>query len=147
MLLCRWGSNIHCVESIMKNKSGLQLLAIDDSIKSLIGQNVKKLLLSEVFWNRCEGYLLLMKPFADAITAVEGDNVDLSAVLSIFTKLQDTLKENVSKSPLLKAEEDSMLELVNKRRAFLVKKVHLAADLLNPKSIGSNLTDDEQVML
>ena len=47
----RWGSVIHCMQSIQDNKHTLQKLAIDEEAKAGLDRSVKNTLLTEVFWD------------------------------------------------------------------------------------------------
>lgn len=133
------------MESIRKNKPSLQALAINAEAKTCFDASIRKLVLSEVFWDRLEGYLHLLKPVADAITAVEGDNKNLSIVMKVFSKLQVTVANQLSSSPILKSEEAAVNDIIPNRKAFLVKNIHLAANLLDPRYKGCHLTEDETV--
>lgn len=135
------------MESLQKNKHALQALAINEDARAALDSNVKKLVLSEIFWDKCQGFINLLKPVSNAITELEGDSVNLSIVLQQFSKIEENFKENLGLSPILKTEETEVSKIIANRRTFLVKKVHLAADLLNPKSVGSHLSQDERVSI
>ena len=120
-------------------------MAIDEQIKSMIDNTIRKMLLSEVFWESCNSYLSLMKPVADAITKLEGDSITLPLVVQLFSEVEKDFNDNLEKSFVLKSEEPAARKIITQRRQFLIKKVHLAADLLNPKSAGSHLSNDERV--
>jgi hypothetical protein len=72
------------MESIHANKHALEGLAIsEEAKKASLDASTRKLILSEVFWEKLNGFLRLLKPIADAITAVEGDNKYLSIVMKV----------------------------------------------------------------
>ena len=87
----------------------------------------------------------LLKPLQDAITAAEGDLVLLSEVMKIFSDLEKAFGNNLSASPVLRSEEKDVLAVISNRKKFVVKEVHLAANLLNPLYRGCHLTADETV--
>ncbi|XP_018017591.2 uncharacterized protein LOC108674186 [Hyalella azteca] len=141
----RWGSTVNCLESLQSNKHSLQALTINAESKSSIESNTKKTILSEVFWDKVEGSLALLKPLADAIKNVEGDNVPLSIVMETFSKLENEIVKKVGKSPVLKSEEDTVRGIIKKRKEFATKKIHFAANLLDPNHRGCHLNDEEVV--
>ncbi|XP_076058651.1 uncharacterized protein LOC143035670 [Oratosquilla oratoria] len=57
----RWGSIIQCLRSVCINKYALQALPINDDAKPSLYLSIRKLLHSEVFWDRTEGILKLLK--------------------------------------------------------------------------------------
>lgn len=134
------------MESISINKHPLQALAINDEAKKAsLDQSVRNLLVSEVFWDSLEGFLKLLKPVSDTITEVEGDNKNLSLVPKVFSELQESFKKNVSLSPILKSEETRLMEIIPKRRKFLLRNIHLAANLLDPRYKGCHISGEEAV--
>ncbi|XP_066979617.1 zinc finger BED domain-containing protein 4-like isoform X2 [Macrobrachium rosenbergii] len=141
----RWGSIIHCMQSIQENKHTLQKLAIDEEAKKGLEKSAKGTLLSEVFWDKIAGYLQLLKPVATAITMTEGDDQYLSIVMKVFHDLQSSFDEQLPNSPVLQSEESFPKEVVSKRREWLVQKVHLAANLLDPRYRGCHISDEEAV--
>ncbi|XP_066947097.1 zinc finger BED domain-containing protein 4-like [Macrobrachium rosenbergii] len=125
-------------------KHTLQKLAIDEEAKKGLEKSAKDTLLSEVFWDKIAGYLQLLKPVATAITMIEGDDQYLSIVM-VFHDLQSSFDEQLPNSPVLQSEESLLKEVVSKRREWLVQKVHLAANLLDPRYRGCHISDEEAV--
>ena len=76
------------MQSIKDSKHTLQKLAIDEETKTGLDRSAKNTLLSEVFWDKISGYLLL-KPVATAITMVEGDDQFLSIVMKVFARFAE----------------------------------------------------------
>ena len=58
-------------------------MAIDESqtAKDLLDHKVKKTVLSEVFWEKLNGFLELLKPVSEGITTMEGDAGKISEVM------------------------------------------------------------------
>ena len=141
---------VHCFSSLVNNKQALKKLSICESAheNSLIDTNqLRHHLQSDIFWAQTEGYLELVKPVADAILAVEGDERSLSIAAKIFTELEQTIKNTVSSSPALKSEEKAIKEIIPRRRTFLLRKVHFAANLLDPRYRGEHLSKEEEVSI
>lgn len=136
------------MESIQKNKHALQALAIDKQAnQSCLDSTIKKLLLSEPFWDKINGFLKLLKPVADAIKSVEGDDQYLSVVMKVFHDLEKSIADNLQSSPVLKSEEEGLLAILPKRKSFIARPVHYAANLLDPRYRGIHLTADEAVSI
>lgn len=102
-------------------------------------------MLSETFWDQCEGLVKLLKPVADAITKVEGDDKHLSIVMKVFSELQQSFDDNLSSSPILKSEEATFKKIIPERKKFLVKSIHLAANLIDPRYRGCHISGEEMV--
>ena len=142
----RWGSLIFCFQSVQKNKSALQALAISEEAKEAgLEPGIKKLLLSEAFWEKLEGYINLLKPIADAITWSEGDSVPFSIVARTFYELEQQFEQGITKSPVLKKEEEAVKKIITNRKKILMSGMHYSANLLDPRYKGKHLTDDEIV--
>ncbi|XP_065642421.1 uncharacterized protein LOC136074050 [Hydra vulgaris] len=87
----RWASIIHCIKSLHNIRLALRGLAIDDEAKSL-AKPIQNLLLSEVFWDKVDRFIKLLKPIAIAIAAVEGDKLSLSIVAQTFSDLKSLFR-------------------------------------------------------
>ena len=98
-----------------------------------------------MFWSKVESFNNLLKPIADCIAVAESDTTSLSVAAKIFEELKETLKQGLSASPVLKSEEKSFMNIISERRKFLIKDVHLAANMLDPTYKGCHLTKEEAV--
>ena len=131
----------------MKNKSTLKKLSISEAAEKerLIDTNqLRHHIQSDVFWSKVEGFNKLLKPIADCIAVAESDTTSLSVAAKIFEELKETLKQGLSASPVLKSEEKSFMNIISERK-FLIKDVHLAANMLDPNYRGCHLTKEEAV--
>ncbi|XP_065668867.1 uncharacterized protein LOC136088628 [Hydra vulgaris] len=106
---------------------------------------IQNLLLSEVFWDKVDGFIKLLKPIAIAIAAVEGDKLSLSIVAKTFSDLEKSFQDNILCSPILKSEENAMMEIIAKRRKFHSRNIHLAANLVDPRYKGCHISGDEMI--
>lgn len=66
-------------------------------------------------------------------------------VCKIFQDLTVIFEESVKSAPVLKKEEEKIKNFLNQRRAFCLRQIHLAANLLDPNLRGQNLINEEQV--
>ena len=71
--------------------------------------------------------------------------MSVSIAAKIFTELEESVANAVSSSPALKSKEKAMKEIIPKRRKFLLRDVHLIANLLDPKYRGEHLKESEKV--
>lgn len=143
----RWGSIVHCLDSLDQNKQAMKILAVEEEAQEILKKHpvIKKIALDETFWDKVKGFLQLLKPIATAITSVESDKPKISQVVSVFRKLELHFEETLPQSPLSKAEEGEVKKIFAKRKDFGVCEVHRAANLLDPLARGVDLTPDEQV--
>lgn len=143
----RWGSIVHCFESIFLNKQAIQSIAIEESLKIVLKNYpvLDRNALNEDFWDLVKGFYHLLKPIADAITSIESDKPRISSVVRVFKKLEIHFEETLSKSLLSDEEKGKVKEIIAKRKSFGVCDVHKAAALLDPFLKGVDLTPEEQV--
>ena len=147
LLNYRWSSSVECLNSSLVNKQPLRRLAIeeDPSVTAAITKEHSATLLDDVFWDKVEGFHRLLSPIAITIKQVESDSPTLFLTVQHFNNIQTSARRNSVLSPLLKAEEEALIEIVQKRRTFILRTIHLAANLLDPRFRGRDLTADESV--
>lgn len=143
----RWGSLVHCFQSLLANKQVIKALAIDENIAEVVNKHssLKKHALSDIFWDRVKGYCSLLEPIASTITAIEGDKPTISQCLPLFNKMIENTLEKLTECPLTGNEEAAAKEILENRKEFAIYNVHLVSNLLDPKYQGCSLTPDEKV--
>lgn len=148
-VVTRWGSVIHCLESLRSNKQAITSLAIDEGLQDIIKKhpNFKKNALDDTFWDKVEGFISLLKPVADAITICESDKTKISLVLRIFNNIEQHFAKALPGCPLLKQEEERAIKIIADRKEFAIHKVHKICNLLDPSIRGSDLSPEEQVSI
>ena len=134
-----------CLESIQKNKQSIKSFAISD--RCVLNSTTKNSLLSDFFGDNVQGFLKLLAPIADAIKITEADSPMLSSIFEIFYNLENNINQNIVSSALTKKEEVEMKELFAKRKKFCLTKVHMAANVLDPKYQGRYLNGEQKVKL
>ena len=97
---------------------------MDDKAKYL-AKPIQSLLLSEVFWDKADGFIKLLKQ--KAIAAVEGDKISLSIMAKTFLDLEKSSQDNILCNPVLKSEENAKIKIIAERRKFYIQNIHLAA--------------------
>lgn len=143
----RWGSIVRSMQSLIDNKSCLKAMCIDERVELTVTQQTKNCILMDVFWERIETFYKLLKPLAHYLKLVQGDKLNLSIVCTIFSELEKDFKEFISLEvePALKNEELKILVMLENRRDFCLKKIHLAANILDPNTFGKDLKDGEDI--
>ena len=76
--------------------------------------SIKRILLDDVFWERVESSLKLLKPVVVAIAQIEGDNAILSNVQILLTDVREKIRTALPTSLLLQAEETAVLKYILK---------------------------------
>jgi len=138
---------VQCLNSLIVNKQPLRSLAIEDdpeTCKSLPNESASKLL-SEEFWQRVEGFKELLSPIAAAIKASEGNCSLLSTSAQFFKFIERELENFAVTRPCLAEEKKAFDAILKKRRKFCIKRLHLAANLLDPRFMGKDITPEEYV--
>ena len=125
----------------------IRAMAIDESqtAKNLLDHKVKKTVLSEVFWEKLNGFLKLLKPVSEAIITMEGNAGKISEVMKVCKNVENIFEECISPSPVSKAAEKIVKEILQKRKVFCIWNIHYAANLLDQNYKGMHLTDEEIV--
>jgi hypothetical protein len=129
-------------QSLLSSKQVIQGTAVDESTDFEKAMR-KTAFDDDIFWPQNSCTLKMIKPLADAITILESDKSNLSDVYETFVKLQHSVEEALSQSPLTQAEENSVRQYLIKRREFSVHAINYAANLVHPVHMGKNLAADE----
>ena len=74
------------------------------------------------------------------VTILEGDSPEIGATVEAFAELKDHFTTASPKSPMTKKEEKQVLTILEDRKQFWSKAVHNAANLLDPRFAGKNLS-------
>ncbi|KAL1444464.1 hypothetical protein MTO96_045511 [Rhipicephalus appendiculatus] len=115
---------------------------IMENLKS--GKTLRLVVLDEEeFWVALKSCHTLLEPIAMAIKAAESDGALLSDVINLFHNLAEEIHSNLQCSVLSQSERDLAEKALKTREEFSVHPVHCAANLLDPRYKGENLTDEE----
>lgn len=140
----RWGSHLHCLNSMLICKSALQCLAVNEAATEILGKAAKQTLLDDgLFWVKVTKLHNLLKPICQWIVQLETDEPIIHKAYEAFTDVGQCLNVELPSSLLTKAEEKKILHSFNERKTKSLKAVHYAADILNPASQGHRLTEEE----
>lgn len=139
----RWGSVVHCLESILQNKGVLQQLAWSDDVNvtKKLGDEIQMHILEFSFWYKIDKIVDLMKPITECIKNLESDNPYVS---DVFYALNDISSLLTLKLPniefLLNEEKTSILESFEHRKCMALRAMHYASSILDPRHRGQHLT-------
>ena len=124
-------------------------MAIDDDplVTKVLTKYRATKLLNEVFWEKVEGLQRLFLPIAKTIKTVEGDEPHLSSVIQFLNSILEEVENTSIVTPLFKKEEADFVDIVKKRRSFCISNIHLAANLLDPRYRGKDLSPTENVSI
>lgn len=91
----------------------------------------------------------LLTPIVNAITVLESNHNLIHRVRSLLNdvekKVEACFSSSITNSLFSITEELKIINNVAKRKIFILGKIHLAAELLDPKSQGLELNADERV--
>lgn len=142
----RWGSMLTCIKSLQETKYALKSLAVNEEASNILSKRSKSCILDDdVFWERVTKVQDLLIPIVKWITILESNKLRISMVVEAFREISDILKELVPSAPISKKEEGATLKSIKKRKSMALKPIHYAANILDPKFQGVNLSFDEQV--
>lgn len=141
----RWGSVLHCIQSLVACKNALQMLVVSENIN--ISKNVKRNCLDdEVLWVKLQKIICILTPIVKWIGLLEGDTFRISQVVVAFKEIEDNFQKYIKELPILKAEETICFANLEKRKAMAMKPLHYAANLLDPCFVGDHLDNQQHLM-
>ncbi|XP_063306374.1 uncharacterized protein LOC134607758 [Pelobates fuscus] len=133
-----------CLESLLNSKSRLQYSAVDEKVSQVIPVNIcKKILDGNVFWVQVQGVFNLLFPILEAVMKLEEGTPNISSIPDIFRKLNENVMENLPSLTLPKADKDEAKQIFENSCKFCCHPIHLAANLLDPRHGGDNLSEEE----
>lgn len=138
----RWGSYLFCLESFQKSKYILQNMAINEDNHQL--QRFKIKLLDESMWDDFKELEYVLKPTVRWISKLEGDYCSIHLVYKAFNELEEILSNPLTAELLEEDMEPTKIKFFNRKKNAL-KPLHLAANILDPKNQGSDLSTSEHL--
>lgn len=140
----RWGSHVAALKSLKVNKAALQILAVHEHTQPT--SDVKTTILDDGFWTMVEQCVSIMEPITQAIFELEGDNYNISKVYMIFKNILSKLLFACTSITILETSDIELLKTaVEHRTTQVLKPIHYAAHMLNPKAEGHELTQYQEM--
>lgn len=142
----RWGSYYHAVRSLQNSKAALQCLAVHEEA-TMIPDDAKANLLNEEFWKMTDESTALLEPITEKIFQLEGNKAHFHEVFMAFKDIESRLAFLLPGFTSLVDQNtrERILNAVKMRRNNCVKPIHLAAYMLDPKTQGIELNEDEEI--
>lgn len=165
----RWGYAQQTLESLIENKNVLMMMAVDTEFDGTDGDEniadfsdeedtyddsdpvdlpgeVKKLVLDERFWRKIESLNEILKPIFVGLTKIETDNLIIHESNAILTSLFNTIEALITSAPVYDSrDKKAAAKIIKDRKSSIIKPVMFAAAILNPRDMGSSLTNEQQM--
>lgn len=140
----RWSSILTSLKSVYRTRLSLQGVAFSQEATQIIDKYVKQWILDhEVFWGQIANLINILEPICKWLKIVEGDYGTIHFAVKAFRDIKKVIQNNLALSPLNNKEKSELFEFVDKREKFVIKPIHYAAELLNPKSQGFELNETQ----
>lgn len=140
----RWGSYFYSMQSVIKTKASLQVLAVHEQIN--LQADIKSQLLSEIFWEQLNLSSNIFGCITEWICKLESNEFNIHRVYFAFNEIKSKLELEFASTMILNdAEKTELSTIFNTRFKKTIKPIHLAANLLDPKAQGSDLDPSEEV--
>lgn len=136
----RWASIIQSLKSLASNRGALQRVAIDQTNITL-KKEFRKKILDPDFWETLSSLIQIFEPIVSLITEIEGDNIFIHKVYAKVNELENKLRNAIS--AFSGETSELIIELFTSRKASIIRPIHYAAVILDPKDVGSSLTEEE----
>lgn len=137
----RWAGGILMMESVKKNQQALKETSVAVGLERTIDKEVKQCILDDdLFWPQVDSILSILSPISVGITAAESDKTRLSDAHEILTKIESQLFEHLGMCCLNSVEIKTIKTVFKSRKAFCIYPIHCAANLIDPRYKGKNLT-------
>lgn len=137
----RWSSTYTALDKLCQNKEYLELAVIDKRLSSIMDKSIRSWVLDENFWFLAQNTCELLKPIALGINSLEGDKPNLSYAYDTIKSIENEIHANLGY--LNKNEAKLIKQKLSERRKFMFHPCQLAANFLNPKLKGKNLSEEE----
>lgn len=141
----RFSYNVLALESLISNKSAIQETVINSTLK--IKAKVRARALDEDnFWPNVSLILKLLKPIATGLLLLESDSATLSDAFEVFKKVESIVTGFSDQTDYFGlAYEVKLSTTLKERFGMAIKPIHFAANLVDPRFQGKNLTPAQRV--
>ena len=96
-------------------------------------QHPVQILDDEVFWGQISNLINIFEAICKRLKIV-GDYGTIHFAVKAFHNIKRVVQSNLPLSPLNDREKTELLEFVDKGERYVIKPIHYAAELLDPKS-------------
>lgn len=137
----RWASNYYCLDRLLNARNVLKGMA--DSYRIPFKVGIREIIQDSSFWVNIHTMLIILKPIAEAILYLESDSIRINEVFHYVYQIEKSINELANKSIIEYELYEKIHGIFLKRKMMLIKPIHLAAYLLDPKYKGMELTREE----
>ncbi|KAJ2938743.1 hypothetical protein O0L34_g3356 [Tuta absoluta] len=141
----RWGSQVSALKAMQVNKVALQTLAVHEDIQIQLSSETKAVILDDNFWTMVDQCVSILQPIADAIFKIEGNDYNINQIIMVFKDLISKLQFAFTSTSILEStDRDRLLTAAEQRSLQVIKPIHCAAHLLDPKALGLELNPSQE---
>lgn len=108
-----------CLESLTKNKGPLHALAIDNNIVDTLKKEITNVPLDDSFWENITPMVDILTPIVHAIHIAESNKPIIHKVFNTINDVENTIKDQLFKSPLSLDETHLVKENILARKDFI----------------------------
>lgn len=143
----RWGSILYCFRRLLANKFTLKALAVSEGIENYLTPSVLESILNEeTFWSKICLLISIFEVIVKWITLLEGDEPKISLVVEAFHEIELIWQKFLNSDIITIEEKHQLNECLKKRKQYVLKPIHFAANILDPAFNGVHLSNNEQVL-
>ncbi|XP_052752391.1 uncharacterized protein LOC128201007 [Galleria mellonella] len=140
----RWGSHVTSLKSLKANKIALQILTVREDV--VISRDIKDLILSDDFWTKTGECISILEPVTESIFYLESDQNRLHRTYITFRDVQAKIRFALNEiSTLSEESKQQILTSVSSRCNMAMRPIHFAAYILDPRTLGVELTQEEEL--
>lgn len=141
---CNSESYMYSLKSMIANKDSLQTLAVHKDAAGLLKDIKGRLLDNTEFWSRIEWLRQVLEPIIKWLTLYKSKKTFIHTVYYALNETEKELEAKLRSSDLITEDERiDLCEKIKDRGRSIVSSIHMAAQLLDPKSKDSNLSQQE----
>lgn len=142
----RWSSHYACLKSLENTKSALKSLAIEESLTSTLPTEIRAALLDDNFWQNTQQSLKILEPVSTVIALLQSNECNMVNVFITLKDLKSRMEFILPDINILNTgDRITVINAVNHRISMCIKPIHLAAHLLDPRSLGNELNEVEEM--
>jgi hypothetical protein len=141
----RWSSVYEMEFRNLKLQNYLRIVISDKRCSTELknAMFVKDFIFDNEFWKLSDCCIAMLRPIRNAIKEIEGNDVRVSVLPRVwrYIKTEVTATLNCVDCPLSEEDKLMIIKCVSDRAEFSIQNVQKAANMLDPRFIGCDLTD------
>ncbi|XP_053625477.1 uncharacterized protein LOC128683656 [Plodia interpunctella] len=143
----RWSSHYACIKSLDNTKVALQCLANDDSVIRILPLETKAALLDNNFWEMTKQLIKIMRPISEVVAKLQSNECNMVNIFMMMKDLRSKFNLILPEISILSHQDREIIITAVDHKIFMcLKPIHLAAHLLDPKAVGRELNESEEMI-